>query len=357
MQNTENSLTPADFQTRLLQWFDLHGRKQLPWQQDKSPYRVWISEIMLQQTQVSTVIPFFERFVSRFPDINALAAAKEDEVLHLWTGLGYYHRARNLQQAAKNILADHQGIFPDTLDALLHLPGIGRSTAGAILSIAFQKAFPIMDGNVRRVLTRLHGITEWPGEKEINETLWKLAETYTPTKRVAEYTQAMMDLGATLCRRSKPSCHTCPFKTDCIAHHKGLENQIPRAKPKKAIPVRQATFLILQQANTVLLQKRAGEGVWRGLWSFPEITGKTTLAQIKKACRQLVNLAPQKIMLGDAFRHTFSHYHLDITPAFINITTAHKKSLEAPQQIWYNLQETDTIGLPAPVKLLLSTLS
>src|SRR3990167_8286209 len=205
------NLTPKKFQQLLCQWFDTHGRKNLPWQKNKTPYRVWLSEIMLQQTQVSTAIPYFQRFLTRFPTIKSLANASEDEVLHLWTGLGYYSRARNLYHAAKLVVEKHHGKFPDQLEELEKLPGIGRSTAGAILSIAFEKKATILDGNVKRVLTRLYGITEWVGEKKIIEALWKLAEKYTPAFRCADYTQAIMDLGATLCIRGKPACEKCPF--------------------------------------------------------------------------------------------------------------------------------------------------
>lgn len=348
-------LSPRTFQTRLLHWYDQQGRKDLPWQHNKTPYRVWISEIMLQQTQVNTVIDYFQRFIARFPDVETLAKAKEDDVLHLWTGLGYYQRARNLQKAAKMIVADHHGQLPDTLHDLENLPGIGRSTAGAILSIAWQKASPILDGNVKRVLTRLHGITEWPGEKTVLDTLWRLAERYTPKKRVADYTQAIMDLGATLCVRSKPRCFDCPFSIHCIAHAEGIEKNIPHAKPKKTLPIRQATFLIVQHTKQVLLQKRNSPGVWNGLWSLPELSGFSSLTDIKTHCQQQLKYKIQHMAFGDAFRHTFSHYHLDIQPVFIHIKPPLKK-INNPKEMWYNLQQSQTIGLPAPVKSLLNQL-
>jgi len=235
-------LDPKRLQKLIFTWFDRYGRKNLPWQQNKTPYRVWLSEVMLQQTQVSTVIPYFERFLQQFPDIESLANAPLDSVLHLWTGLGYYSRARNLHKTAGLIKKNFAGIFPETLDALEDLPGIGRSTAGAILSIAFKKPAAILDGNVKRVLTRLQGLTEWPGEKESLTYLWKAAIHYTPLNRPDDYAQAMMDLGATICVRGTPSCEKCPLKKYCIAHLQGIEKNLPRQKPKKKLPVRHATL-------------------------------------------------------------------------------------------------------------------
>ena len=237
-------LSPKKFQTQILSWFDQHGRKTLPWQLNKTPYRVWVSEIMLQQTQVSTVIPYFQRFMERFPDVASLAAATEDEVLHLWTGLGYYSRARNLHRTAKIVMEMHQGVFPDELEALEKLAGIGRSTAGAIRPLAFEKKAAILDGNVKRVLTRLHGITEWPGENKVAAQLWSLAEKYSPEQRIADYTQAMMDIGATLCVRGTPRCGDCPFQKFCVAYQQGIAKDLPKKKPSAKIPVRQATLLV-----------------------------------------------------------------------------------------------------------------
>src|SRR5579872_382769 len=274
-------MKPADFQKKILTWFDQHGRKTLPWQIDKTPYRVWVSEVMLQQTQVNTVIPYFERFMQRFPTIETLANATEDEILHLWTGLGYYSRARNLHRSAKKMAGK---IFPATLDDLQTLPGIGRSTAGAILAIAFQKKAAILDGNVKRVLTRFCGITEGLSEKFTLEKLWKTAESLTPEKRIADYTQAMMDLGATICIRGKPHCEICPLEKKCIAHKLGIEKNLPIAKLKKTLPVKQATFFILQHQQEFFLQKRPPVGIWGGLWSLPEFTGFLAEKDISGVC-------------------------------------------------------------------------
>lgn len=258
------TLTATTFQRRLLKWFDTHGRKSLPWQIDKTPYRVWISEIMLQQTQVATVIPYFVKFMRQFPDVASLAEAHEDEVLHLWAGLGYYSRARNLQRAAKMVMADFDGRFPGTLETLQRLPGIGPSTAGAIMSIAYQQPAAILDGNVKRVLARIHAITQPINEKRTEEWLWDLAVEYTPNKRVADYTQAIMDLGATLCTRSKPNCKACPFAAECKAYAADLVNQIPAKKAAAKIPTREATFLIIRCEDRVLLHKRPPSGICGG---------------------------------------------------------------------------------------------
>lgn len=349
-------ISSALFQSTLLDWFDQHGRKNLPWQQNKTPYRVWISEIMLQQTQVTTVIPYFERFISRFPDLLSLANANQDEVLHLWAGLGYYSRARNLHSAAKMLISEFQGRFPDTIDALIKLPGIGQSTAGAICAIAFQKKAVILDGNVKRVLTRLFAIKEWPGNKKVSDELWQIAAKLTPDKRVADYTQAIMDLGATLCIRGQPHCSTCPFATKCMAKKQGIQKTIPAAKPQKTLPTRQTGFLIFQHHQKILLQKRSGQGVWCGLWSLPELSGDLSLEEIKLYCRQLLNVKATHIAIDPVFRHTFSHFHLDITPIKIKLHKIPTKIMDSEHQFWYNLQQPQKVGLPAPVQKLLREL-
>jgi len=340
---------PSQFQQRVLAWFDQHGRKSLPWQLNKTPYRVWVSEIMLQQTQVSTAIPYFERFLAQLPDVQSLAAATEDEVLHLWTGLGYYSRARNLHRTAKIVTQDFQGQFPNDIDLLQTLPGIGRSTAGAIMALAFEARATILDGNVKRVLTRVAGILEWPGEKKALEALWEIAEEYTPTKRIADYTQAMMDLGATLCVRSRPRCPDCPLQKNCAAHLQGIENLLPKKKKTVALPTREVTLLVLLNKQHVLLEKRPSPGIWGGLWSLPEIAGTPSQDQIQEACETRFGYKVSTIRTHETFRHTFSHFHLDISPAFIKVNT----SLKTDTQIWYNLHEPITVGLPAPIKALL----
>lgn len=347
------SKNPRSFQKWVLAWFDQHGRKTLPWQENKTPYRVYVSEIMLQQTQVTTVIPYYLRFMNQFPTVESLAAASEDEVLHLWTGLGYYTRARNLHRTATLIVDTYGGTFPDTVERLIELPGIGRSTAGAICAIAFQQHATILDGNVKRVLTRFCGIQEWPGEKKTLEQLWKIAEHLTPTKRIADYTQAMMDIGATLCTRGKPACERCPLQKACVAHEQNNAASLPRAKPKKTLPIRHATFLLLQHATTVLLEKRPKQGIWGGLWSVPELSGTPTLTEIKTFCRTRFGLQITQVIRNNTFRHTFSHFHLEIAPVVITLKKNVIKNFDATKQIWYNLHEPEAVGLPAPVKFLL----
>lgn len=356
------AITPVQFQQRILSWFDQHGRKHLPWQFDKTPYRVWISEIMLQQTQVSTVIPYYLRFMHQFPHIEDLANAHEDEVLHLWAGLGYYSRARNLHRAAKMVMEEYQGQFPDTEETLQTLPGIGQSTAGAILAIAFNQAAPILDGNVKRVLARFHGITDPINEKATENILWEFAKSYTPLKRVADYTQAMMDLGATLCTRGKPQCATCPLVSDCMAHQLGIAELLPKKKATKEIPTKEATFLIIKQKDCVLLQKRPPMGIWGGLFSVPEIAGQPKKKKVQDFCRSTYQFDITHYEPMASFRHTFSHYHLDIFPVLIEVKktspkTRSLKVMEALPQIWYNPKQPEAVGLPKPIQSILKGLS
>lgn len=346
-------ITAQQFQKLILGWFNRHGRKHLPWQHNKTPYRVWISEIMLQQTQVNTVIPYFERFMLQFPDLTSLANAHEDEVLHQWAGLGYYSRARNLHRAAKIIMKKFNGKFPDTVDELQQLPGIGQSTAGAILAIAFNQPAAILDGNVRRVLTRFHGITAPINEKNTENILWNFAVNYTPSKRVADYTQAMMDLGAILCTRSKPRCEICPFVEFCAAYELGITELLPRKKVAKELPTREATFLILKKNHQILLYKRPPMGIWGSLWSLPEISGQPEKKLIGTFCRQNFRISVTDYQPLEPFRHTFSHYHLDIFPVVITLKKEPARIMEAEQQIWYNPMEPKPVGLPKPVVSIL----
>jgi len=349
-------LTPAQFRSKLLKWFDQHGRKHLPWQVNKTPYRVWLSEIMLQQTQVSTVIPYFLRFLQRFPDIHSLARAHDDEVLHLWAGLGYYSRARNLHRAAQLIVEQYAGNFPNTLAELIDIPGIGVSTAGAILAFAFNQRATILDGNVKRVLARLYGITAPINEKKIENKLWEMADNYTPTNRIADYTQAMMDLGATVCIRGKPKCDACPISKYCLALQKGIAAQLPAKKATKALPLQTATFFIFKQGTRILLQKRPPVGIWGGLWSLPEMPGKPNKKNIRQFCEKHYQLTFSDYEVLPVFRHTFSHYHLEIHPILIavNKLPTAAKIMDAPQQIWYNPKQPKLpIGLPKPVQTLM----
>ncbi len=346
---------PPSFSDRVLTWFDQHGRKDLPWQRDITPYRVWVSEIMLQQTQVRTVIPYYERFMARFPTVGELAAAAEDEVLHLWTGLGYYARARNLHKAARQVCEQFHGEFPATVDALAGLPGVGRSTAGAIVSIAYRKRAPILDGNVKRVLARHGAIDGWPGDAAVLKQLWALAEDYTPGERVADYSQAMMDLGATLCTRSRPDCGRCPLALDCRALAAGEQDRYPGRKPKKALPVKSTVFLMAQSPDGDLwLERRPPSGIWGGLWCFPELDGED---ECTTWCVDRWGREPAAAEQWEPFRHTFSHYHLDIQPVLVTLDREPGAVMDTSAQLWYNLRQPPAVGLAAPVSGLLERLA
>lgn len=339
----------ANLATRLLRWFDQYGRKDLPWQHPRDAYRVWLSEVMLQQTQVATVVGYFERFICALPTLRDLAAADEDTVLALWSGLGYYRRARFLHRAAQICVEQHGGELPRDIAALSALPGIGRSTAGAILAQARGLRFPILDGNVKRVLTRYHGIHGHPGESAVEKQLWQYAEGHTPDKRVADYTQAIMDLGATLCVRSRPGCETCPLAGDCIAHRDDLTAQLPSRKPTRSIPTRATVMLVLRdRKGRVLLERRGPQGVWSGLWSLPEATdpdGAWRLAQQHAQIDDAQALTP--------FTHVFSHYRLNIEPLLFDRATAQHGIADNPQLRWCTFDELGALGLPAPVRALL----
>jgi A/G-specific adenine glycosylase len=289
-------MKPKQFQQAVLSWFEHQGRTNLPWQNPITPYRVWISEIMLQQTQVATVIPYFERFMQSFPCVESLANASVDDVLHHWTGLGYYARARNLHKTAQIIAFEHLQQFPDTVEALSALPGIGRSTAGAIRSIGFKKPAAILDGNVKRVLARFSATAGWPGKTAVHNQLWKIAEHYSPLERTEQYTQAMMDLGALVCTRSNPQCHQCPLESNCKAALRGEQSLFPGKKPKKAIPVRESIFLMLRSSKgDILLQQNPPAGLWGGLWVLPmidqlsELNGLAENLQLEVKASKILN--------------------------------------------------------------------
>jgi A/G-specific adenine glycosylase len=344
---TEPPSLKATFARRVLAWYDANGRKDLPWQRDPSPYRVWVSEIMLQQTQVSVVIPYFERFMARFPDLASLAAAPVDEVLALWSGLGYYARARNLHAAARAVVEGHAGRFPTELDAVAALPGIGRSTAGAILSLALGQRHPILDGNVKRVLARAFAVDGWPGQAAVLNRLWELAESCTPLARVAVYNQAMMDLGATLCTRSRPACQRCPLADGCAARAAGDPARWPAPKPRSAKPVRETLMLVLRNAGgEILLERRPPTGIWGGLWSLPECGSG---ADPGDWCRQRLGAEPRQVEKLAPRRHTFSHFHLDITPICIELETPAGAIAEGGGLIWYGRGHRLPVGLAAPV--------
>jgi A/G-specific adenine glycosylase len=333
------------FQSAVLAWSDREGRKHLPWQAEPTPYRVWVSEIMLQQTQVATVIPYFLRFMARFPGVRELAEAEEEAVLGHWAGLGYYARARNLRKAAQAVMRDYGGELPADLDRLAALPGIGRSTAGAILSLGSGIRAAILDGNVKRVLSRYRAVEGWPGEPQTARELWRISESLTPHARVADYNQAMMDLGATLCTRSRPDCPRCPVRGGCLAARWGLAGELPAPRPKKDLPSRQCWMLVLRGGDGgFYLEKRPPAGIWGGLWSFPEFDGPGDAAAwcASRGIVAQLEALPRR-------RHTFSHYHLDYTALLGRV--------ERPGHIaeagggW--LKPEAASALPAPVRRLM----
>ena len=342
----------TDFAERLLAWFDEHGRKDLPWQSPADPYRTWVSEIMLQQTQVQTVIPYFQRFMERFPDVEALAGAAQDEVLQHWSGLGYYARARNLHQAARLVRDEHRGKLPGTLEALMALPGIGRSTAGAILSLSMGQRHAILDGNVKRVLARHEAVEGWPGKTAVANRLWDIAERNTPHDRVADYTQAIMDLGATLCTRSKPACERCPVAADCAAHQSGSEHNFPGRKPKKIKPLRSTTMVFALHDSRLFLERRPEAGIWGGLWSLPEVNGKG----VEDWCLDRLGAAPSAVEAWEPLRHSFSHYDLDIRPILVRFAAPLSKVADCDGARWHRLNDELPGGVAAPVKKLIERL-
>lgn len=343
-------MSPEAFGSAVVAWYAQHGRKDLPWQQDTSPYRVWVSEIMLQQTQVSTVLDYFARFMHALPNVQALAAAPLDEVLHLWTGLGYYTRARNLHKTAQLICTTYAGEFPRSAEVLASLPGIGPSTAGAIASLSMGLRAPILDGNVKRVLARYSAETSYPGASQATKRLWQLAEQLTPQHNVAHYTQAMMDLGATLCTRKQPNCTDCPVQSGCLAFANGQQHVLPVPRPRKELPVRRVAMLLLaNQDNAILLSQRPSEGLWGGLWSLPELNDIHSLAPLLQ--RYQLNSGQQQRLTP--LRHTFSHFHLDIEPWLIRVQGAPAFGVAESNVLWYNLLNPPRLGLAAPVKELL----
>lgn len=342
-------MSPEAFASAVIGWYHRHGRKHLPWQAQVSPYRVWLSEIMLQQTQVATVIDYFQRFTQALPDLPALAAASEDEVLHLWTGLGYYSRARNLHKTARLVVDQYQGQLPRNLEALMALPGIGRSTAGAIASLAMGIRAPILDGNVKRVLTRYVALPGYPGHSQVANQLWELADRLTPAQDFATYTQAMMDLGATLCTRSRPNCPACPLQADCKARQLDQQQDFPQPRASRALPHRRTLMPLLTLADgRVLLYRRPSTGLWGGLWSLPQLD---SLAQLPELAEQHRLSIGQRWPLP-SLTHTFSHFKLDIEPWRVSVKAA-CASLAKPDWLWYDPGNPPRLGLAAPIKTLL----
>ena len=341
------------FSQHVLQWFEEHGRKHLPWQQNKTPYRVWVSEIMLQQTQVATVIPYYEKFMQRFPSLHELANAPEDDVLAHWSGLGYYARARNLHKCAKLAVEHHGGDLPHNIDELIALPGIGRSTAGAILSLSLGQSHPILDGNVKRVLARYHAVDGWPGKTDVLNRLWSISEKLTPEKSTANFNQAMMDLGATLCTRSRPDCARCPLAENCQGLASGEPTQYPGKKPKKVTPVKSTVMLALtNEEGELLLERRPPSGIWGGLWSLPEVGDVGAVNEWLSAAGLKALDEPHSAL---RFRHTFSHYHLDIDVQALNVALFDAAVMERCARVWYNSGELPG-GVAAPVTKILNNL-
>ncbi|GAB3267399.1 A/G-specific adenine glycosylase [Chitinimonas naiadis] len=340
----------SPFAERLVRWQRAHGRHDLPWQV-ADPYRVWLSEIMLQQTQVATVIPYYQRFTDSFPTVAALAAAPLDDVLAHWAGLGYYTRARNLHKAARQVVSDFDGVFPASAAGMATLPGIGRSTAAAIAGFCFAERTPILDGNVKRVLTRWAGITGFPGEKKIENRLWELAEALLPVsgEDMPAFTQGIMDLGASLCARSKPQCAACPLREDCRAHIEGRTAELPTRKAKKAVPERETVMLLLQHEGRLLLEKRPPSGIWGGLWSLPEAAGKAEATALAGA-RFGLQVATGPTL--PALVHTFTHFRLTITPLVLDVTGTVPVEADDDSR-WFSRAEALNAGIPTPVRKLL----
>ena len=344
----------SNFAQRIITWQKQHGRHDLPWQtkpnQAQNPYAIWVSEIMLQQTQVTAVIGYYQRFMARFPTIQSLAAAEQEEVLQYWSGLGYYSRARNLHHAAQTIVDEFNGEFPQDFTAMQSLSGIGRSTAAAIAAFAFHQVQTILDGNVKRVLARHFAIEGWPGTPSIEKSMWAWAESLLPQQDMVAYTQGLMDLGATLCTRSKPSCNTCPLNTSCLAHAQQRVHQLPTPKPKKISPQKYTTMLILRHGNDVLLQKRPAKGIWGGLWSLPEIDMQTiaTEAALTNFGLEVETQEPLPVL-----QHAFTHYNLDLLPQPLDVLS---KPIPTPNTIWLPIEDAIGAAIPTPVRKILLSL-
>jgi len=342
----------TDFAQRLIDWQKQYGRHDLPWQNTTDPYAIWVSEIMLQQTQVTAVIGYYQKFMQRFPDIATLANASQDEVLQHWSGLGYYSRARNLHNAAQIIVDEHQGAFPADFTTIQTLPGIGRSTAAAIASFAFNQVQTILDGNVKRVLARYFAIEGWPGAPRIEKKLWALAESLLPDTEMVAYTQGLMDLGATLCTRSKPQCNRCPLANDCEASKQGRTHLLPTPKPRKSTPEKSVTMLILKQGDSILLEKRPPSGIWGGLWSFPETEHTENLAEHAKQRFGLQVDAAEPLA---QLTHAFTHFKLHIQPQRLMVTGKPTQLREAGL-IWLNIEDALGAAIPTPVRKILQNL-
>ena len=346
--------TEPMFAQTLLEWHRHHGRHDLPWQGTRDPYPIWVSEIMLQQTQVTTVIPYYRRFMLRFPTATALAAATQDELLDCWTGLGYYARARNLHRAARRVVDELGGRFPDQFDQVLDLPGIGRSTAGAILAFAFGQRHAILDGNVKRVLARCFAVAGYPGDTAVARKLWALSECCTPQQEAASYTQAIMDLGSMVCTRRNPQCGGCPLASRCQALARQDIDRYPGPRPKRKRPLRHVTMILVRNTDgCVLLERRPAVGIWGGLWSFPECPAEEAAAAF---CQRYLGVAVTVDQPWPSLHHGFTHFELNIQPQPVRYTGKDDKVLRGTERIWYKPGSAPARGLAAPVRKLLSTL-
>lgn len=353
-ENLPSGLADPSFSDDVIRWQKQHGRHTLPWQNTRDAYRIWLSEIMLQQTQVTAVVPYYQRFLLRFPDVATLAAAPAEEVMAHWSGLGYYSRARNLHRCAQQVVAEHGGRFPADTGLLAELPGIGRSTAAAISAFAYGTRAAILDGNVKRVFARVFGIAVYPGEKAVENALWQRAVALLPQREIESYTQGLMDLGATLCTRSKPACSRCPLAQRCIALATGRVHELPIRKPKKAIPEKQTAMLVITDRNQVLLEQRPDHGIWGGLLSLPEVEavddGRQFDALVARAVEPFGALASCERL--QAFSHGFTHFKLHIAPYRVRL--ARRQELVGQRtHVWYGADKLAEAPLPAPVKKLL----
>jgi A/G-specific adenine glycosylase len=341
----------ASFSSRIVRWQRQHGRHDLPWQNTRDPYRIWLSEVMLQQTQVGAVIPYYQRFLARFPDVMSLAASDEDEVLTLWSGLGYYARARNLHRAARTIAQQHRGIFPTDHATVCSLPGIGRSTASAVCVFAYGARHAILDGNVKRVLARHFSIDGYPGERPIESQLWALSESLLPTAALEAYTQGLMDLGASVCVRRRPRCGLCPVSQTCVALREQRTDELPSPRPSKPLPERSTTMAILVSQGEVLLEKRPAPGIWGGLWCFPEMEA----GRLSEECMSRFSLAVQNVERLAALDHGFTHFRLRIQPMLVRV--ARNPGVQEPGRLWLSIDDARGAAIPVPVKKILGALA
>ncbi len=348
-------IPPAKFAGRLIAWQRRHGRHDLPWQQTKDPYRVWLSEIMLQQTQVAAVIPYYERFLARFPTLQSLAAAPVEDVMALWSGLGYYARARNLHKCSRLLVTQHNGEFPRDPATIASLPGIGKSTANAIAAFCFGKRVPILDGNVKRLLCRFLGIDGYPGKPAVENRLWQDGTDLLPARDVATYIQAQMDLGATICTRSKPRCTECPVTDLCVAHREGRTAELPMPRPKRSVPERSVTLLVLRKGKRIALEQRPSAGIWGGLLSLPELPDN---ADVRSHCEQSLGLRLGAVSMlknkAPTFWHSFTHFRLHIRPLVCEV--ADHAGIAETGLRWLDQEELAQAALPAPIRKLLSAI-